>query len=193
MQLIFQLGCSRLLLNEIPNNLYFLLCTRLKTLRVMEDKVTSFICNLMLNVMYASDNLIQSAYEHIHSLTSNSPQLMVSNVSQKVPVLHLNGTGYEKVCFMLDTHPTCPPRHIWWQVWFPLLHHKPSQGWLSCQHWLFLWWECESGDICNAPWSLWYPVHRVQLQEMSIVQNETIFGLTRCRYTNNICHHGRFY
>ena len=52
MQLILQLGCSRLLLNEIPNNLYLLLCTRLKTFGVMENKVASFICNPMLNIMY---------------------------------------------------------------------------------------------------------------------------------------------
>ena len=54
MQLILQFGCSRLLFNEVPNNLYLLLCTRLKTLWVMEDKVASFVCNLMLNLMYAS-------------------------------------------------------------------------------------------------------------------------------------------
>ena len=54
MQLIFQLGCSRPLLNEVPNNLYLSLCTRLKTFRVMENKVASFICNLMLNIMYTS-------------------------------------------------------------------------------------------------------------------------------------------
>ena len=54
MQLILQFGCSRLLLNEVPNNLYLLLCTRLKALGVMEDKVASFICNLMLNIMFTS-------------------------------------------------------------------------------------------------------------------------------------------
>ena len=54
MQLILQLGCSQPFCNEVPNNLYLLLCTRLKTLWVMEDKVASFICDLMLNIMYSS-------------------------------------------------------------------------------------------------------------------------------------------
>ena len=54
MQLILQLGRSRLLLNKVPNNLYLILCTRLKTFRVMEDKVASFVCNPKVNVMYTS-------------------------------------------------------------------------------------------------------------------------------------------
>ena len=54
MQLILQFGCSRLLLNEVPNNLYLLLCTRFKASWIMKDKVASFICNLMLNVMFTS-------------------------------------------------------------------------------------------------------------------------------------------
>ena len=54
MQLIFQFIFGRLLLNEVPNNLNLFLCTRFKALRVMEDKVTSIICNPMLNIMYAS-------------------------------------------------------------------------------------------------------------------------------------------
>ncbi len=54
MQLILELSCSRPLFNEIQNNLQLLPCTRLKTLRVMEDKVAPFICNLMFNFMNAS-------------------------------------------------------------------------------------------------------------------------------------------
>ena len=54
MQLIFELSCGRPLLDEIPNNFQLVPCTRLKTLRVMEDKVAPFICNLMFNIMNTS-------------------------------------------------------------------------------------------------------------------------------------------
>ena len=54
MQLILQFMCCRSLLNEVPNNLNLILCTRFKALRVMEDKVASIICNPMLNIMNAS-------------------------------------------------------------------------------------------------------------------------------------------
>ena len=54
MQLIFELSFSSLLLNELPSNLQFPSWTRFKTLGVMEDKVTSRVCNLMLNIMQAS-------------------------------------------------------------------------------------------------------------------------------------------
>ena len=96
MQLILQFGCSRHLLNEVPNNLYLLLCTRLKALWVMEDKVASFICNLMLNVMYSSlkIQLVQSKCIHSKSLTHlNWWYQMI----QKASLLHLGGTEYEKV------------------------------------------------------------------------------------------------
>ena len=54
MQLVFQLSFCRLLVNELPSNLQLLSGTRFKTLRVMEDKVTPKVCNLMLNIMPAS-------------------------------------------------------------------------------------------------------------------------------------------
>ena len=54
MKLILQLSFCRLLFNEVPSNLQLLSRTRFKTLRVMEDKVTSRVCNLMLNIMQAS-------------------------------------------------------------------------------------------------------------------------------------------
>ncbi len=54
MQLIFQLSFCSFPFNEFPSHLQFLSCTRLKALRIMEDKVASIVCNLMLNLMYAS-------------------------------------------------------------------------------------------------------------------------------------------
>ncbi len=51
MQLIFKLSSSSLLLNKFPNFLNLFTWTRLKTFRIMEDKVASMICNLMLNIM----------------------------------------------------------------------------------------------------------------------------------------------
>jgi hypothetical protein len=58
MQLIFQFNCNGPLLNEFPNNLQLLACASFKTLRVMEDKVASWVGNLVLNIMYAPLKLI---------------------------------------------------------------------------------------------------------------------------------------
>ena len=79
-------------------------------------------------------------------------------------VLYLEGTEHKKVHWAFhSSHPSC---HVQWWVLFPFLHHKPSQGWLSCQHWLSLWQECENGYIHIDPWAFWYPLH-VQLQGTS--------------------------
>lgn len=53
MQLIFQFSCSRPFSNELPNMLQLLSCPRLKTLRIMEDKIAPMVCNLVLNIVYA--------------------------------------------------------------------------------------------------------------------------------------------
>ena len=94
----------------------------------------------------------------------------------------------------LGFHSTYPPCHVQWQVLFPFLHHKPSQGWLSCQHWLFQWQECENKDICIDPWALWYLLH-VQLQGTSqfhfLVERQ--YWPTRCSCTSNLCHHQCFH
>ncbi len=92
MQLVFQLSFSRLLFNELPSNLQFLSWTTFKTLRVMEDKVTSRICNMMLNMMQAS--LWSSLHVNgcIHTSLSGSPQLMASNESQTVQADYLQET-----------------------------------------------------------------------------------------------------
>jgi len=54
MQLIFQLICSRSLLNEIPNSFHLLSSTSFKALRIMKNEVASRVCNLVFNVMYPS-------------------------------------------------------------------------------------------------------------------------------------------
>ena len=54
MQLISQFKCRRLFLYEVPNSIHLLTCTSFKPLRIMEDKVASRVCNLVLNVMYSS-------------------------------------------------------------------------------------------------------------------------------------------
>ena len=48
--------------------------------------------------------------------------------------------------------PTHHPCHVWWAL-LPLLHHKPSQGWLSCLHWPCQWQGCESVGIDSDPWA----------------------------------------
>ena len=66
----------------------------------MEDKVTSFICNLMLNIMFTSLTYILECNQWSLSTsmyTIDLPQWMVSNGFHKVPVLHLEGRDYEKV------------------------------------------------------------------------------------------------
>ena len=55
----------------------------------MEDKVTSRVCNLMLNIMQAS-LLLLHVDKYIHtSLLSDSLQLMASNESQTVQADYL--------------------------------------------------------------------------------------------------------
>jgi len=81
MQLIFQLSFCSFLFNKFPSHLQFLSCTRLKTLRIMEDKVASIVCNLMLNVMYTS---LSSLNMFDYASLLNLPQLMESNESWKV-------------------------------------------------------------------------------------------------------------
>src|SRR5258705_13377940 len=70
MQLISHLNCSGLLLNKPPNSLQLLTCTSFKSLRVMEDKVPSRVCHLVLNVMYASlTNMLSRETSIFHHLT----------------------------------------------------------------------------------------------------------------------------
>ena len=88
MQLLLQLSFCRLLFNKLPSNLQFLSWTRFKPLRVMEDKVTSRVCNLMLNIMHAS---LLSLHVNgcIPTSSSDSPQVMASNESQTVQAVYL--------------------------------------------------------------------------------------------------------
>ena len=95
MQLVFQLSFCRLLFNELPSNLQFLSGPRFKTLRVMEDKVTSRVCNLMLNIMQASLFSLH-VNRYIHTLLSDSPQVMVSNDLQSVQADYLQETQQSK-------------------------------------------------------------------------------------------------
>ena|SRR6266550_998845 len=57
----------------------------------MEDKVTSRVCNLMLNIMQASllVSLHVNGYIHTSLCISDSPQLMASNESQTVQADYL--------------------------------------------------------------------------------------------------------
>ena len=54
----------------------------------MEDKVTSMVCNLMLNIMQAS-LLSLHVNGYIHTSLTDSPQVMVSNESQTVQADYL--------------------------------------------------------------------------------------------------------
>jgi hypothetical protein len=57
----------------------------------MENKITSRVGNLMLNIMQAS--LLSFHLDgYIHTLLSNSPQVMASNESQTVQADHLQET-----------------------------------------------------------------------------------------------------
>ena len=97
MQLVLQLSFCRLLFNELPSNLQFLSWTRFKTLRVMEDKVTFRVCNLMLNIMQASLLSLHEIHEwYIHTSLSDSPQVMASNESQTVQADFLQETQHSK-------------------------------------------------------------------------------------------------
>ena len=57
----------------------------------MEDKVTPRICDLMLNIMQAS-LLLLYVNGKIHTLLSDSPQVMASNESQTVQAYCLQET-----------------------------------------------------------------------------------------------------
>jgi len=61
----------------------------------MEDKVTSRVCNLMLNIMQAS-LLSLHGNGYIHTSLSNSPQVMASNESQTVQADYLQATQQSK-------------------------------------------------------------------------------------------------
>ena len=71
MQLILQLWHRRPLFNEFPNIFQLLSGTRFKALRIMEDKVASIICNLVLNVMYASLMIIALLFDNIFTLLTH--------------------------------------------------------------------------------------------------------------------------
>ena len=85
MQLISQFKCRRLFLYEVPNSIHLLTCTSFKPLRIMEDKVASRVCNLVLNVMYSSlkTTYFSCPFMLCHMYT---PQLMGLNMDnlQKV-------------------------------------------------------------------------------------------------------------
>ena len=61
----------------------------------MEDKVTSSVCNLMLNVMLAS-LLSLDVNGYIHISLSDSPQVMAANESQTVQADYLQETQQSK-------------------------------------------------------------------------------------------------
>ncbi len=61
----------------------------------MEDKVTSSVCNLMLNVMQAS-LLSLDVNGYIHISLSDSPQVMAANESQTVQADYLQETQQSK-------------------------------------------------------------------------------------------------
>ena len=61
----------------------------------MEDKVTSSVCNLMLNVMQAS-LLSLDVNGYIHTSLSDSPQVMAANESQTVQADYLQETQQSK-------------------------------------------------------------------------------------------------
>ena len=63
----------------------------------MEDKVTSRVCNLMLNVMQASLlSLYVNGYILSHTSLSDLPQVMVSNESQIAQADYLQETQQSK-------------------------------------------------------------------------------------------------
>ena len=65
----------------------------------MEDEVASFICNLVLNVVYTSLKFITlfNISENCDISSFDLPTLMASNVSQKVPVVYLQGGEHVKL------------------------------------------------------------------------------------------------
>jgi len=62
----------------------------------MEDKVTSRVCNLMLNIMLASLLSLHMVNGYIHTSLSDSPQVMASNESQTVQGDYLQETQQSK-------------------------------------------------------------------------------------------------
>ena len=61
----------------------------------MEDKVTSWVCNLMLNIVQAS-LLLLHVNGYIHTSLSDPPQMMVSNESQTAQADYLQETQQSK-------------------------------------------------------------------------------------------------
>jgi hypothetical protein len=61
----------------------------------MEDKITSRVCNLMLNIMQAS-LLSLHVNGYIHTTLSDSPQVMASNESQTVEADYLQEAQQSK-------------------------------------------------------------------------------------------------
>ncbi len=122
--------------------LQLLTCTRFKTLRVMEDKVASMVCNLVLNIMYTSLMIIALSYARHVYIKFDLPQLMASNVSQRAPVVHLKiYCGSAKVVGGLFSLPSL----------------SCMIGFVPC--WPFLWLECGNGGICIAPWASLYVLY----------------------------------
>ena len=62
----------------------------------MEDKVASRVCNLVFNIMYAS---LKFCCISQRPLLSDLPQLMASNVLQRVPMDHLKESQYAKATY----------------------------------------------------------------------------------------------
>ena len=72
-----------------------------------------------------------------------------------------NGPNSQRKHKLSILHLTYSPCHIWWAL-LPLLHHKPSQGWLSCLHWPSQWPGCESVGNDSVPWAF-EPVYHLHL------------------------------
>ena len=191
MQLILQLGCSRLLLNEVPDNLYMylLLCTRLKTLWVMEDKVASFICNFMFNIMYTSltfewNQWVLSA--SMYRLASMDGIKWVSQGSNSWPWrnrkwgsilgFHLCNLPFLS-CIMMGFVPFSTPQTFSRMVVLPALALPMTR----MRKWGHLY--------CSLSIGISPGCAATRDQSISFSDaGETIFWPTRCSCTSNLCH-----
>ena len=115
-------------------------------------------------------------------LTSNDGIKWTTDCSSWLPARDLTIKGSTKL--RLTYHPC----HIWW-VLPPLLHHKPSQGWLSCLHWPSQWQGCESVGVDSVPWAF-EPVSHLDLICVShgVAILSHVNWPTQRRCTSCICH-----
>ena len=140
MYLIFQFSSSWLLLYEIPNMLQLLNCTWFKTLGVMEDKVTSRVCNLVFNIMYASLKFCCILHRWPCISSVDLPQLMASDVLQMVPILYLKESQFGKQLqklelglpswsYIMGLVPCCTPQTFSRMVVLPALALPMMRMW----------------------------------------------------------------